>query len=148
MKIFLFVGMYCFSTHLGQGQEHEATPLVASAETSIQQKSHHVLQSPRLCSATFRPVHEWHKHNHLHLWAIHVNSTVCLYGRHKLWDPNHWLRMLNLGMLMILFPSCCSYWCLGCSFKFILLPCILLPFWMLFRICLWCYQFWLFRKPL
>lgn len=38
--------------HLGQGQEHEATPLIASAETSIQQKSHHILQSRRLCSAT------------------------------------------------------------------------------------------------
>lgn len=52
MKISFFVGMYCFSMHLGQGQEHEATPLIASAETSIQQKSHHVLQSRRLCSAT------------------------------------------------------------------------------------------------
>ena len=46
MKIFFFVGMYCFYMHLGQGQEHEATPLIASAETSIQEKSHHVLQSP------------------------------------------------------------------------------------------------------
>ena len=67
---------------------------------------------------------------------------------HKLWDPNYWLRMLNIGMLMIRFLWCCSYWFLGYSFKFMSASLHTFSFSDALQNLPWCYQYWLFGKPL